>query len=191
MRRRRFGMLARQFELLLQAAPQVRRVGAALKPDISPHVRRLREVEAEAPRAGVQMRPVVRRMPDDLEPMLRALQPERVEALHFVAITVLNTGDRVAPLAAVALQQRWPTAINDRLQAAAGMLLSYGWRIGDLLRRLPHSHYVIRLLEGTPPGEMPVEQPTRVHTTINLRTAAALGLTLPRTLRLQATEVIQ
>ena len=69
------------------------------------------------------------------------------------------------------------------------MLLSYGWRIDDLLRRLPH--YVIRILEGTPPGEMPVEQPTRFYTTLNLKTARALGLTLPQTLLLQATEVIE
>jgi putative ABC transport system substrate-binding protein len=183
------GMLAKQFELLLQAAPQVRRIGVVLNPDIQPHVKGLREVEAAAARAGVQVRPVVLRMPDDLEPMKQALQRERVEAVHFFANTVLNTGDRVAPLAAYALQQRWPTAISDRPQVAAGMLLSYGWRIDDLLRRLPH--YVIRILEGTPPGELPVEQPTRFYTTINLKTARALGLTLPQTLLLQATEVIE
>lgn len=183
------GMLTKQFELLLQAAPRVRRVGVALNPDIPPHVKGLGEVETVAARLGVQVRPVPLRTPGDIEPMKQALLRERVEAVHFFANPVLNTGDRVAPLVAFALQQRWPTASSDRPQVAAGMLLAYGWRIDDLLRRLPH--YVTRILEGTPPGEMPVEQPTRFYTTINLKTAKALGLTLPQTLLLQATEVIE
>jgi putative ABC transport system substrate-binding protein len=69
------------------------------------------------------------------------------------------------------------------------MLLAYGWKIDDLLRRLPH--YVDRILKGTPPGEMPVEQPTRFYTTINLKTARALGLKLPQSLLLRADEVIE
>lgn len=183
------GMLAKQFELLRLAAPQVRRIGVVFNPDIPPHVKGLRGVEAAAARAGVQLRPVALRTPGDIEPKKQALLRERVEAVHFFANPVINTGDRAAPLAAFALQQRWPTAISDRPQVAAGMLLAYGWRIDDLLRRLPH--YVIRILEGTPPGEMPVEQPTRFYTTINLKTAKALGLTLPPRLLLQADEVIE
>lgn len=183
------GMLTKQFELLLQAAPQARRIGVVLNPDIPPHVKGLGEVEAAAARLGATVRPVSLRTPGDIEPMKQALQRERVDAVHFFANPVLNTGDRAAPLAAFALQQRWPTAISDRPQVAAGMLLAYGWRIDDLLRRLPH--YVIRILEGTPPGEMPVEQPTRFYTTVNLKTARALGLTLPQTLLMQATEVIE
>jgi putative ABC transport system substrate-binding protein len=183
------GMLTKQFELLLQAAPQARRIGVVPNPDVPPHVKGLREVEAAAARLGVQLRPVALRTPDDVEPMKQALLRERVEAVHFFTNAVLNTGDRVAPLAAFALQQRWPTASSDRPQVAAGKLLSYGWRIDDLLRRLPH--YVIRILEGTPPGELPVEQPTRFYTTINLKTARALELKLPQTLLLQATELIE
>lgn len=183
------GLLAKQFELLLLAAPRARRVGVALNPDLSPHVKGLRDVETLALRSGVQVRPVPLRTPDDIEPMKQALQRERVDAVHFFSNPVLNTGDRAAPLAAFALQQRWPTAINDRPQVAAGMLLGYGWRIDDQLRRLPH--YVDRILRGTPPGELSVEQPTRFYTTINLKTARALELTLPQTLLLQATELIE
>lgn len=183
------GILAKQFELLLQAAPQVRRVGAVLNPDIPPHLKGLADVEVVASRAGVQVRPVAMRAPGELEATMQALQRERVEAVHFFPQPYLNTGNRTERLAAFALQQRWPTAMNDRPHVAAGMLLAYGWKIDDLLRRLPH--YVDRILKGTPPGEMPIEQPTRFYTTINLKTARALGLKLPQSLLLRADEVIE
>jgi putative tryptophan/tyrosine transport system substrate-binding protein len=183
------GILAKQFELLLQAAPQVRRVGAVFNPDIPPHVKGLAEVEGVASRVGVQARPIAMRSPGELEATMQALQRERVEAVHFFSQPYLNTGNQTERLAAFALQQRWPTVMNDRPHVAAGMLLAYGWKIDDLLRRLPH--YVDRILKGTPPGEMPVEQPTRYYLTINLKTARTLGLKLPQSLLLQATEVIE
>jgi putative ABC transport system substrate-binding protein len=71
----------------------------------------------------------------------------------------------------------------------AGILVGFGGTNEDMLRRLPH--FVIRILEGTPPAEMPVELPTRFHTALNLKTAKALGLTLPQSLLLQATEVVE
>jgi putative ABC transport system substrate-binding protein len=183
------GVLAKQFELLLQAAPRARRIGAVLNPDIPPHAKGLREVEAVAARAGVQVRPVALRTPGEIDAMVQALQRERVDAVHYFSHPIFNTGDRGRRIAELSLQQRWPTAINDRPQVEAGMLLGYGWRIDDLLRRLPH--YVDRILKGTPPGEMPVEQPSRYYLTINLKTARALGLTLPQTLLLQADEVVE
>jgi putative ABC transport system substrate-binding protein len=86
------------------------------------------------------------------------------------------------------LQRRWPTA-GDLLHVPSGILVGYGPKIEDTLRRLPH--YVIRILEGTPPADLPVEQPTRFYTALNLKTAKALGLTLSQTLLLQATELIE
>lgn len=149
------GMLAKQFELLLQAAPQARRIGLLHNPDIGPHVLGLRDVEA----------------------------------VHLLLQPFLNTGDRAARVAALALQRRWPTALGATTQVRAGILVGYGWTNEDMLRRLPH--YIIRILEGTAPADMPVEQPTRFYTALNLRTAKALGLTLPPTLLLQADEVVE
>ena len=183
------GLLAKQFELLLQAAPQVRRVGVVHNPDLSPHVQGLSDVETVSQRQGVQVRTVVLRTPGGIDAAFDALQRERVEAVHFFLQPFLNTGDHTARLAELALQRRWPTAMVDVVHVRAGILVGYGWRNEDMVRRLPH--YVIRILDGTPPGEMPVEQPTRFYTVLNLKTAKALGLTLPQTLLLQADELIE
>ena len=183
------GMLGKQFELLMQCAPRARRIGVVLNPDIPPHTRGLRDVEALAQRAGVQVRPVEFRSAGDLEAVVASLQRERVEAVHFFIQPFLNGGNHVERLAALALQQRWPTALGDRPHVRAGILVGYGWSVEDLVRRLPY--YVDRILKGTPAGEVPVEQPTRFYTWVNLRSARALGLTLPRSLLLQADEVIE
>ena len=183
------GILAKQFELLLQAAPQVRRAGVVHNPDIAPHVQGLRDVETVALRQGVQVRALALRTPGEFNAIFDALQREQVEAVHFFIQPIMNTGDRVARVAVLALQRRWPTAMGDATHARAGILLSYCWKTEDMLRRLPY--YVIRVLEGTPPGELPVEQPTRFYTTLNLKTAKALGLVLPQSLQLQADEVIE
>jgi ABC-type uncharacterized transport system substrate-binding protein len=70
-----------------------------------------------------------------------------------------------------------------------GILLTYGWRAEDLVRRLPH--YIDRILKGGPLIELSVERPTRFYTTLNLKTARARGLPLPQSLLLQATEVVE
>lgn len=183
------GMLAKQFELLLQAAPQARRIGLLHNPDIGPHVPGLREIEAAAQRLGVQLRPLALRTPGEIDAAFDALQRERVEAVHLLLQPFLNTGDRAARIAALALQRRWPTALGATTQVRAGILVGYGWTNEDMLRRLPH--YVIRILEGTAPADMPVEQPTRYYLALNLKTAKALGLTLPQSLLLQADEVVE
>ena len=184
-----YGILAKQFELLLQAAPQARRIGVVHNPDLLPHVPGVREIETAAQRLGVQVRLVPLRMPGEIYAAFDALQRERVEAVHLLMQPFLNTGDRAARVAALALQRRWPTALGSIAQVRAGILVGYGWTNEDMLRRLPH--YVVRILEGTAPADMPVEQPTRYYTTLNLRTAKALGLSLPQSLLLQADEVVE
>jgi putative ABC transport system substrate-binding protein len=182
------GLLGKQFELLLQAAPRARRVGVTYNPDIPPHVTGLREIEGAAARLSVLVRPVALRSPAEVDAAIETLKREQVDAVHFFVQPWINTGG-AERLARLALQQRWPTALADVSHARAGILVTYGWQLEDLVRRLPY--YIDRILKGTPPGEIPVEQPTRLYTTINLKTARALGLTLPPSLLLQATEVVE
>ena len=145
------------------------------------------ELEAAAPGLGVQLRPVVMRAPDEIAPAARALLNERVDAVHFFAQPFFNAHrDR---LAALTLEHRWPAVSGFEEDARAGILLFSGWRLEDAVRRVPY--FLDRILTGTPPGELPVEQPSRFYLTVNLKTARALGLALPQPLLMQATEVIE
>ena len=170
------GILAKQFELLLQAAPHVRRVGALHNPGIGaarPWAARRRDRGAAPRGTGA-----------------RAGDAHAGRDRCHVRRVAARTGrGRALPDAALPEHRRWPTALGNATQVRTGGLVAYGWTHEDMLRRPPH--FVVRILEGTPPGEMPVEQPTRFHTVFNPRTAKALGLTLPQSLLLQADEVIE
>jgi putative ABC transport system substrate-binding protein len=183
------GLLVKQFGLLQQAVPRARRIGVVFNPGIPAHALGLRGVEAAAQRTGVQIHPLSMGAREEVDGALEALQRERVEAAHFFLQPILNTGDTTRRIAAQALQRRWPTAMADLPHVRAGILLGYGGKIEDMLRRLPY--YVIRILEGALPGELPVEQPTRFYLSLNLKTAKALGVTLSQSLLLRADEVIE
>jgi putative ABC transport system substrate-binding protein len=183
------GLLAKQFELLLQAAPRARRIGVLHNPDIAPHVAGLRDVEQLAARHTVQLKPVALRAPGEFDAAIDTLRGERIDAVHGFVQPILNTGSFAERLAIEALKQRWPTALADRSHARAGILLAYGWRNEDMVRRL--AYYVDRILKGTPPGDMPVEQPTRFYLVLNMKTARALGLAVPQSLMLRVDEVIE
>ena len=94
-----------------------------------------------------------------------------------------------ARFAALALEHRLPMISPFLDSARAGVLMAYGWRIEDEVRRLPY--YLDRILKGTPPGDLSVEQPTRFYLVLNQKTARAIGLTLPQLLLVQAAEVVE
>ena len=151
------GVLIKQLELLTRAAPRARRIGLVFNPDLRAHATGRLEVEAAAASLGVQLQPVVMRAPDEIAPAARALLNERVDAVHFFAQPFFNAHrDR---LAALTLEHRWPAVSGFEEDARAGILLFYGWRLEDAVRRVPY--YLDRILTETPPGELPVEQPSR------------------------------
>ena len=180
-------LVVKQLELLKQAVPRAQRIGLAHNPDFRPHAVGLPDLQAAAQRLGVELRQVTLRSPDELGPAFAALTRERVDALLLLGQPFIFSAP--APVAALTLEHRLPTVSLFVELTRAGVLMSYGNTSEDVLRRLPH--YLDRILKGTPPGDLPVEQPSRFYLTINLKTARALGLTLPQTLLLQATEVIE
>ena len=180
------GAYAKQLELLTQAVPGGRRIGVLMNPEFALHEQAWRELEPAAQRRGLQLRRVPLRSPDELDVAFAALAGERIDALHlFGQLFLLLNAVRVT--ARVALQ-RWPAVSGFEQLTQAGLLMSYANRVDDDVKRV--AYYVDRILKGTPPGELPVEQPTRFYTTLNRSTARALGLTLPQSLLLQADLVI-
>ncbi len=181
------GLHAKQLEFLKQAVPGAARIGMLFNPDFPLHAANRTEVEPAARRLGVTLRPVELRAPADIEPAIATLVRERVDALHvFGQPFLFQHGARVATLA---LEHKLP-AMSPLVEVArAGMLLSYGDRMIDSVRRLPY--YVDRILKGASPAQLPVEQSTRFYLTINLKTAALIGLALPPSLLLRADEVIE
>jgi putative ABC transport system substrate-binding protein len=181
------GLHARQLQLLKEAVPEATRVAMVFNPDFPLHAANRAEVEPAAQRLGVTLRPVELRSPADIDGAFTTLVREKAQALHLFGQPFLFAhGGRVG---ALAIEHRLPAVIPFVEGAQAGLLMSYGPRQLDDVRRLPY--YIDRILKGASPSELPVEQPTRFYLTLNLKTAKAIGLAIPPSLRLQADEVIE
>jgi len=178
-------------QLLKEAVPKVSRVAAL---GYSRALRELdwereteRELKAEARALGVTLQPYRVRDPEELVGAFSAMVKARAEALLVVPHPVFAThAQRIVDLAA---QSRLPAMYPDRVHIESGGLMSYTMNEPDTARRL--AAYVDRILKGAKPGDLPVEQPTKFELIINLKTAKALGLTIPPTVLIQAEEVIR
>jgi putative tryptophan/tyrosine transport system substrate-binding protein len=182
---------AKRLQLLLEAVPGVTRVaalqhGACVR--ALPARQRMQHAVEEAARSlGIHLQIVEVDTPDELEGAFAAMTREGAEALLvFNSPFFITHGTRVVELAA---QHRLPGIYEVRVQVVAGGLMSYGVSGVDLFRRA--ASYVDRILKGTKPADLPVEQPTKFELVINLKTAKTLGITIPPTLLFQADEVIQ
>jgi putative ABC transport system substrate-binding protein len=147
----------------------------------------LQETEAAARTLGVQLQLVDVRGPDEFERAFSTMTSARAEALLvFPSAMLFNERRRLVDLAA---RYRLPAIYQLREFVELGGLMAYGASITDLVRR--SATYVDKILKGATPADLPVEQPTTFELVINLKTAEALGLTIPPILLLQADKVIQ
>jgi len=136
---------------------------------------------------GAEIQSVEVRSPDDFSGAFAALAPRRVHALMAHGNPINFRGRQL--IADFALKNRLPSIFEDRLFVEAGGLMSYAASLTDLFRRA--ATYVDKILKGAKPGDLPVQQPTKFELVINLKTAKALGLTIPQTLLLRADQVIE
>src|SRR5262245_3448912 len=146
-----------------------------------------RETESAARMLGVQLQIVQAREPAALDAAFATLARERVEAVLIPSKTLVLT--QQGRLAVLARRHKLPTMCDGRGYVEAGLLISYGPNLPDLWLRA--AGYIDKLLKGARAADLPIEQPTKFELVINLKTAKALGLTIPPSLLLRADEVIQ
>ena len=183
-------LVGKLLELLRQAVPRVSRVALLVKPDAVPDramKRYLAEADVAAQALGIRLQVVEARGPEDFDRAFLDMSKARAGALVVLLTAVFDTQRR--RLVELAAKNRLPTAISSRAFAEAGGLISYGPDLSDLARRV--ATYVDKILKGATPADLPVEQPTKFELVINLKTAKALGLTIPPSLLGRADEVIQ
>ena len=147
----------------------------------------LREAEVAARALGARLQVVEARGPADFDRAFSDMTRARAGALTVLPyVMFFNERRRLVDLAA---KNRLPAVYGSREFVDAGGLMSYGADIGDLFRRA--ATYVDKILKGAKPGDLPVEQATKFELVINLKTAKALGLTIPQSILARADQVIE
>jgi putative tryptophan/tyrosine transport system substrate-binding protein len=177
----------KQLELLKEAFPTVTLVAVLANPANPPTAGLLMEIELAARSLGLRLRVVQVREPKEFGGAFATMTKERVPALLVIADPLVNDNrDRIVAFAAT---NRLSAIYPYRTFVDAGGLMSYGADLSDLNRRA--ATYVDRILKGAKPADLPIEQPTKFEFVVNLKTAKALGLTIPPSLLLRADHVIQ
>jgi len=180
-------LVGKRLQLLKEAAPRVTRIAVLYHPPAAATVVGLEAAQAAAPALGLTVLPIEVRTPDEFDDQFATLLREGADA-------VLISGgpfdaahqQRILDFAAT---HRLPTVCGARHYAEAGCLMAYGPSVADMYRRA--AYYVDRILKGRKPADLPVEQPMKFEFVLNLKTAEALGLTLPPHLLVFANEVLR
>jgi len=177
----------KRLELLKEIVPNLSRVGILWNPDVAANLNRLTSMREVTRLLGLTLVSAEVRGLDALEQAFATMVAERAQAFVMFADPVLfNSRSRIGVMA---LRDRLPAISGPREYAAAGLLLTYGANLEDLYRR--SAVFVDKIFKGAKPGDLPVEQPTKFELVVNLKTAKALGLSVPPTLLARADEVIE
>ncbi len=178
---------SKYLELLRAAVPKLSRVTVLTNPGNPTNANYLKRIQATAKTNNVTISPAQAGTESQIEAAFGVMKQERAGALIVLPDAFfLAQGRRITELAA---QQRLPTMFWTREPVESGGLMSYGQNIAEQFYRA--ATYVDKILKGAKPGELPVEQPTKIELVINLKTAKALGLTIPEELLLRADKVIE
>ena len=176
----------KRLELLKEAMPRITQVAVLLNANNPANMRNVKDMEIAAKSMKVGLHQFAVRGPDEFDMAFATMARRGVAAIVIVEDPVLNA-DTVA-IAILAARQRFPS-IGFRKFAEAGGLMAYGVNRLELYRRA--AYFVDRILKGAKPADLPVEQATKFELVINLKTARALGLSIPRSVRIRADQVIE
>jgi len=174
-------------QLLRDVVPTLKDVAVLWSPDNPGTTLLMRDVEraGAASRTNIQSMPI--RSADESDPSLAAMARVRSDAVIVLPAALVNM--HIQRLCDLALKLRLPAVSPLKQYAEAGLLFSYGADLRKLVRRV--ADYVDRILKGAKPADLPVERPTKFELVINLKTAKAIGIAIPHSLRLRADELIE
>jgi len=178
---------SKRLELLKAVIPKLSHVAVMWNPDHPLHHREVDDLKARASSLEIELSFVAVRGADQLDPTFSDINGTRVQALYVIEDPLFFA--QRATLLTLAAAAKLPTLHDLRRFPEEGALMSYGPDLYDLFRR--SAGYVARILKGTKPSDLPVEQPTRFELVMNLKTAKALGLAIPANLLALADDVIE
>jgi putative tryptophan/tyrosine transport system substrate-binding protein len=177
----------KELEILTEVVPQAKRIAVLWNPTTPSLPPAMKAVDAAGQRLGLQLVKVPAQASDDFDGAFAVMARERPEALMVVASPLFITHrERLADLAR---EHRLPAMFGSKENVQAGGLISYSADLTDLHRRA--AFYIDKILRGAKPDELPVEQASKYELVINLKTAKALGISIPASLLARADEVIE
>ncbi len=181
------GHTGKQLQLLKDFVPQASRIAVLMDPAMAMHRLMLPELPEIERQLGVKLVVVEASKPDQFETAFETAHAQGAEAIHVWngPLVVIHS----AELVELAARYGLPAMFLERQQVLKGGLVSYGPNTTHNFRRA--GAYVDKILKGEKPGDIPVEQPTRFELLVNLKTAEALGITVPPSILAQADEVIE
>jgi putative ABC transport system substrate-binding protein len=180
-------LAGKRLQLLKEAIPGISRVAVLSNPTDTTQVLLLRETQVAARSLNVHLQVLKARAPSDFAGAFSAMTKERAGGVIIITSSMFY--DQRTRITELAARSRLPAIYSVKDYAEAGGLMAYGVNLGESFRRA--ATYVDKILKGARPADLPVEQPTKFDLVINLKTAKALGLTIPPSLLLRADEVIQ
>jgi putative tryptophan/tyrosine transport system substrate-binding protein len=180
-------LAGKRLEILREIAPGLRRLAVLANAGYPGRITEIADIRAAARTLNVDVSDHDIRSFDDIALAFDAMAKDGTEALYVVGDTLMNSNR--ARIGALTVSTKLPTMCVSRELVDAGGLISYGANIPHLLRRA--AELVDKILRGTKPGDIPIEQPTKFDLVVNLKTAKAIGLDIPASLLIRADEVIE
>lgn len=182
-------LAAKRLEILKETIPRASRVGVLWDPRGPGGARHAMETKSAAPALGVQLQPFEVRHPEDVGNALLAVVNARAEALIVVTTGLMTVSSNRARIIGLAAKSRLPVIYTSSTPVFAGGLMSYADDARDRSRRV--AGYVVKILEGTKPADLPVQRPAKFEFMVNLKTAKQIGLVIPPNVLARADRVIR
>ncbi len=177
----------KRLQLLKEMIPRTTRVAILWDPATPFHRRAVQDLKAAAPTMSIKLEFFAIYGPNDLSPAFSAAKRAHAQAVYVIESAFL--GSHRDLLVSLATKGRLPVIYGERESVDAGGLISYAANFADMFHR--SAGYVVKILNGAKPGDLPIEQPTKFELVVNLKTAKALGITIPESILLRADEVIR